>query len=65
MHQTRQQRRQTRQRQRFYGGLLILIAVIVLVAALLGNTPLEHDATPSLLLGPLGLYLCFSRHIIV
>ena len=65
MYKTRQQMRQARRRQRFYGVLLILIALLVLVMAALGSTPQERDATPSLLLGPLGLYLCFSRSLVI
>lgn len=65
MYKTRQQMRQARRRQKFYGVLLILIAIVVLVMAKLGSTPLENDITPSLLLGPLGLYLFFSRSLVI
>lgn len=50
-------------KQRLVGVCLLLICAIVVVIALSGHSPAEKDATPVLLLAPLGGYLLFTRHI--
>ena len=50
-------------KQRLVGVGLLLICAVVILMALSGTTPADRDATPVLLIAPLGGYLIFTRHI--
>lgn len=51
--------------QKVMGLVLLLICGVVIMMASTGANPADKDVTPILLLGPLGLYLIFTKHIVI
>lgn len=51
--------------QKLMGILILVICGIILLLASTGSTPANRDATPVVLLAPLGLYLMFTKKIII
>lgn len=52
-------------KQRFMGVALVAIAALVVLLASTGETPEDQDATAALLVGPLGLYMIFTKSYIL
>jgi hypothetical protein len=48
-------------KQKIYGALLILACAVTLAMAAQGTTPIERDATPAVLLFPLGVYMVVAK----
>lgn len=51
--------------QKLLGVVLLIACALILWLASTGTTPTDRDATPILFLGPLGLYLIFTKHIVI
>lgn len=51
--------------QKLIGLVIILLCVFIVLIASTGTTPEDRDATIILLFGPLGLYLIFTKHIVI
>lgn len=60
-----QLRRKTIIQQRFMGLVMILISAFVLWLASTGTNPVEQDCTAIFFTLPLGLWLLFSREIMI
>ena len=52
-------------KQKLMGGAILLICAFVLWLCSIGTTPEDQDATAVVLLAPLGLYLIFTKEIII
>jgi len=52
-------------KQRLMGVTLVLIAGAVVALASTGTTPEDQDATAAVLIGPLGLYMIFTREYVL
>lgn len=52
-------------KQRFMGVALVAIAALVVLLASTGETPEDQDATAALLVGPLGLYMIFTKNYVL
>lgn len=66
---TKKTRDQTRRRklhqQKILGLVLIVISALVVCVAATGTTPEERDITAVLVTAPLGLYLMFTKNIVI
>lgn len=66
---TKKTRDQTRRRklhqQKILGLVLIVISALVVCVAATGTTPEERDITAVLMIAPLGLYLMFTKNIVI
>lgn len=51
--------------QKVMGLLLLLICGVVIMMASTGANSADKDVTPILILVPLGLYLVFTKHVII
>ncbi len=49
--------------QKLVGIGVLIICVGIILTALSGTTTADRDATPALLLAPLGLFLLFTRKV--
>ncbi len=52
-------------KQRLMGAMLVLLAGAVVALASTGTTPEDQDATAAVLIGPLGLYMIFTREYVL
>lgn len=52
-------------KQRVMGLVLVALAALVVALASTGETPEDQDATAALLVGPLGLYMVFTKNYIL
>lgn len=52
-------------KQKLMGFSLIVICVLIFCIASTGNTLEERDCTAALLIAPLGLYLIFSKQVVI
>ena len=52
-------------KQRLMGAALVAIAALVLLLASTGKTDEDRDATAALLVGPLGLYMMFTKEYVL
>lgn len=52
-------------KQRLMGLALVAISAFVVVLASGGTTPEDQDATAAVLIGPLGLYMIFTKQYIL
>lgn len=52
-------------KQRLMGVALVAIAAFVVLMASTGKTPEDRDATAALLVGPLGLYMVFTKEYVL
>lgn len=48
-------------KQKFYGIMMLLLCVFIVVMALQGSTVEERDITPVIIFAPAGFYLLFSK----
>lgn len=60
-----QRKRKLLVQQRFIGLALILISAFILWFALQGTAPNDRDCTAAFLTAPIGLWLLFSRKILI
>lgn len=60
-----QERRNKLFLQKFCGLVLIAMSILLLYMAINGTTLEERDATVVLMIAPIGLYLLFSKTVIV
>lgn len=51
--------------QKVMGLVLLLICGVVIMMATTGANPEDKDVTPILILVPLGLYLVFTKRVII
>lgn len=51
--------------QKLYGLAMLAISGVILYIASKGTTVVDKDATAVLLTAPMGLYLMFTRHIVI
>lgn len=51
--------------QKIMGLVLLLICGVVIMMASTGANSADKDVTPILILVPLGLYLVFTKHVII
>lgn len=51
--------------QKIMGLVLLLICGVVIMMASTGANSADKDVTPILILVPLGLYLFFTKHVII
>lgn len=51
--------------QKFMGIALLVICAILLVFCSTGKMVEDHDATAVVLLAPLGLYMIFTKEIVI
>lgn len=51
--------------QKVMGLVLLLICGVVIMMASTGANSADKDVTPILILVPLGLYLVFTKHVII
>lgn len=49
--------------QKLVGVGLLLLSLLIVLAALSGTNDADRDATPILLLAPLGVFLVFTKRI--
>ncbi len=52
-------------KQRLMGATLVLIVGVIVALASTGTTPEEQDATAAVMIGPLGLYMIFTRDYVL
>lgn len=52
-------------KQRRIGLALVIIAALVMIVASAGETLEERDATASLIIGPLGFYMIFTKEYVL
>ena len=52
-------------KQRFMGVILVAIAALVVLLASTGRTDEDRDATAALFIGPLGLYMVFTKEYVL
>lgn len=62
---TRNQRRRKVVEQKLMGIALIAICALMFWLASIGVTPEEKDCTAVLLIAPIGLYMLFSKQIVI
>lgn len=51
--------------QKLYGLAMIAISILILCVAASGKTVEDRDATAVLLTDPMGLYLLFTKNIVI
>lgn len=52
-------------KQKFIGAMILVITTFIIAIACAGTTMETKDATAVLLTLPLGLYLMFTKHIVI
>lgn len=54
-----------RMKQKLMGSILLLICAVVLWLCSTGTTPEDQDVTAVVLLAPLGLWMLFTKEIVI
>jgi len=62
---SKRMRRRLMLKQKLYGLLMLALCGLVLWMCSTGTTPEDQDATAVLLIAPLGIWMIFSRHILI
>jgi len=62
---TRNQRKRKLQQQRLLGVVMLIISIIIFAVACSGTTTESRDATAMLLTLPFGVYLIYTKEIII
>ena len=62
---SKRMRRRLMLKQKLYGLLMLALCGLVLWMCSIGTTPEDQDATAVLLIAPLGIWMIFSKHILI
>lgn len=62
---SKRMRRRLMLKQKLYGLLMLALCGLVLWLCSTGMTPEDQDATAVLLIAPLGIWMIFSKHILI